>query len=240
MQQQCLATLIVAQLLQGMRLQMAQEAGVDAFAVSLPLLVEVLPEVLMDGWEPMRYGVELRLIRPSSRLEPVVPEVREEEMVMPAGELAQRRKARYPRYVVVEEGEEGDATISKTGTAKKRANQKKKEREKTGEKSAEGREKKKGEKGRKRKKTERKEWEERKEGSEEKEGGGKKVRRETGETRKRGEAGREGRDQKKQEGKGKAQSRKETVKEGEKSKIPVSPPRRETTHISRIVPLVDT
>lgn len=228
MQQQCLATLIVAQLLQGMRLQMAKEAGVDAFAVSLPLLVEVLPEVLMEGWEPMewmrRYGVELGLIRPSSRLEPVVPEIREEEMVMPAGELAQRRKARYPRYVVVEEGEEGDATISKTGTAKKRAKKKPEASKKTRTKGEEV------------EKKERRQ-EARRDGKEEEE------RKRKRETEKEGEMGKPAgaeRDQKKQKGRKKNTRAKEAAKTEEKGKNEINPSKRETTHKSRIVSLVDT
>jgi hypothetical protein len=43
-QQQCLAVIAVAQLVQRLRMQMAVQAGVDAFDVSLPLLLEVLPE----------------------------------------------------------------------------------------------------------------------------------------------------------------------------------------------------
>jgi hypothetical protein len=127
--QQCLAVLIVAQQVQKMRMQMAIQAGVDAFEVSLPLLMQVLPELLQEKQEPLewmkRYGKELKLIRASGRLEPVVVKVREEEIVMPAGELYQERKARYHSYGEEEEKKKENTTPSKTGEEKKRKKEKK-------------------------------------------------------------------------------------------------------------------
>jgi hypothetical protein len=150
-QQQCLAVIIVAQLLQGMRMQMAIEAGVDAFEISLPLVLQVLPDLLREQQEPVewiqRYGRELGMIRASSRLEPVVPKIVESDLVMPTEELPKQRKARYHRY-----GEEGvkseeNVTKSKTGTQKKREKKKEEKERKKKEKGEEGKEQRRGRKG---------------------------------------------------------------------------------------------
>ena len=134
-QQQCLAVLIVAQEVHRLQVRLARQAGVPIFDVSLPLVMEQVPHWLDQGQDPQewmsRYGKALGLIRPSSRLVPVVPEVKEEELRLPQGPLPENRKERYHRYEQRGEGEEADATISKTGTAKKREKRKreKKERE---------------------------------------------------------------------------------------------------------------
>ena len=136
-QQQCLAVIIVAQLLQGMRMQMAIEAGVDAFEISLPLVLQVLPDLLREQQEPVQwiktYGRELGMIRASSRLEPLVPEIVESELVMPREELAKQRKARYHGYGQEEGRSQKNVTRSKTGTQKKRE----KKREEKGRKEKE-------------------------------------------------------------------------------------------------------
>jgi Transposase DDE domain len=153
--QQCLAILIVAQQIQKMRMQMAIQAGVDAFEVSLPLLMQVLPELLQEKQEPLewmkRHGKDLKLIRASSRLEPVVVQVREEEIVMPVGELYQERKARYHSYGEEEEKKKEHTTPSKTGEEKKRKKEKEEKKERKGKEVVE---KVKG--GRRKKKEERK------------------------------------------------------------------------------------
>ena len=132
--QQCLGVLIVAQVVQKMRMQMAIQAGVDAFEVSLPLLMQVLPELLQERQEPLEwmktYGKELKIIRASNRLEPKVVQVREEEIVMPEGELYQERKARYHSYGEEEEKKRENTTPSKTGTEKKRKKQKEERKKK--------------------------------------------------------------------------------------------------------------
>ena len=132
--QQCLAVVIVSQLIQGLRMQMAVQQGRDAFEVSLPLVVELLPELLQEREDPLewmrRYGQELGVIRASSRLEPRVPQVVEGEIVMPVGELYQERKARYHSYGQGEEGSQEERTESKTGTAKKRKKKKEEEERK--------------------------------------------------------------------------------------------------------------
>jgi hypothetical protein len=144
-QQQCFAVLIVAQVIQGMRMQMAREAGVDAFEVSLPLLLEVLPDLLREQQEPVEwittYGRELGIIRASTRFSLSVPEVVESDLVMPMQELPRERKERYHSYGE-EGGKEGkNVTKSKTG-GQKRNEARKKEKGKKEEGKREGKEKK--------------------------------------------------------------------------------------------------
>jgi hypothetical protein len=70
-QQQMLAVLIIAQVLQALRLEIAGQAGVDPFEVSLPLLIQYLPQFAAQGVDPiaafLEHARELRFIRPSSR-----------------------------------------------------------------------------------------------------------------------------------------------------------------------------
>lgn len=79
-QQQVWAVLIIAQVLQALRLLIAQKADCDPFEVSLALLVEYLPRYAAEGQDPIRVFVEqgraLRFIRPSRRTTiraPVIP-----------------------------------------------------------------------------------------------------------------------------------------------------------------------
>jgi hypothetical protein len=97
--QQVWAGFTLAQVLQALRLEIAGQAGVDPYAVSLPLLVEYLPFFAARGLDPVRVVVEqgraLRLIRPSSRAVIVAPAI-------PPGDLAPRPPGlaltRPPRY----------------------------------------------------------------------------------------------------------------------------------------------
>ncbi len=144
LQQQCLAMVMVSQLLQGVRMQMAVQAGVDAFEVSLPLVVELLPQLLQEREDPLewmrKYGRELAVIRPRSRLEPVVPEIVEGELVLPAQDLLQERKARYHSYGGGEEKKQGKVTKTKTGSERKRRKRKEDQgrEEREGRKGGEG------------------------------------------------------------------------------------------------------
>ena len=78
-QQQVWATLIVAQALQGLRLEIAWRANVDPNEVSLLLLVEYAPIYAYEGQDPVevfvRQGRELRFIRPSRRTQIQAPEL---------------------------------------------------------------------------------------------------------------------------------------------------------------------
>jgi hypothetical protein len=77
--QQVWAVLIIAQVLQALRVEIAGRAGVDPYAVSLPLLVRYLPYIAYRGQDPVAMVVErgwaMRVIRPSSRAVIVAPEI---------------------------------------------------------------------------------------------------------------------------------------------------------------------
>ena len=76
-QQQIWATLIIAQALQGLRLEIAWRAGVDPNEVSMPLLVEYAPIYAYEGQNPVevfvQQGRDLRFIRPSRRTQVQAP-----------------------------------------------------------------------------------------------------------------------------------------------------------------------
>ena len=125
-QQQCLLVLIAAQLLQALRLQIAAEAGVDAFEVSLPLLIEYVPYFISTRQSPLdwvlTYGPQLGFIRPSSRYVPQVPDLAREQLTFPSEPITPTRLARYLSYVPLEKTSPvASATVSKTASAKKRA-----------------------------------------------------------------------------------------------------------------------
>lgn len=92
--------LLLAQVFHGLQVQLAAQAGVDPFEVSLDLLVEVVPRLLERGIAPLpllvRRGRELGLIRPSTRLRVQVPFV-DATWLSPAPPeaLQPREKARY-------------------------------------------------------------------------------------------------------------------------------------------------
>jgi hypothetical protein len=91
--------LILAQLLHALQLHLARQAHVDPFDVSLQVLLEVL-DMQPAGPTPTRErlvqtGRDLGLIRPSSRLQVVVPTART-RMLAPLPDLTARmRHARY-------------------------------------------------------------------------------------------------------------------------------------------------
>ena len=71
-QVQIWAGLLLAQLFHGLQVQLAAQEGVDPFEVSIDLLVQLVPPLLMRGIAPLPYlgrlGREVGLIRPSTRL----------------------------------------------------------------------------------------------------------------------------------------------------------------------------
>jgi hypothetical protein len=83
-QQQVVATVIIAQILQAMRLELAGRAGVDPFEISLPLLITYLPQFAARGLDPyaafLEYGREVRFIRPSTRTVIDAPEIPRQEI----------------------------------------------------------------------------------------------------------------------------------------------------------------
>lgn len=100
--QQIAVVLLVAHLWQAFRLQIAAEAGCDPFDVSLPLLVQYVPQLIRDGQHPLdwilTYGKPLGFIRPHSRLQVVAPHIPPEQLVLPSADLVLVRKARYVTY----------------------------------------------------------------------------------------------------------------------------------------------
>src|SRR2546425_6925064 len=99
-QVQIWAALLLAQLFHGMQMQLAVAEGVEPFDVSIDLLVEVVPQLLRQGIAPLpylgRFGRELGVIRPSSRLKVEVPFVDATWIIPAPPEAAQpRQKARY-------------------------------------------------------------------------------------------------------------------------------------------------
>src|SRR3712207_370162 len=97
--QQVWAVLIIAQVLQALRLEIAGRAGVDPYEVSLPLLVEYLPFFAARGLDPVTVFVEqgraLRFIRPSTRTVIVAPAIPPEELVPRPADLVIERTPRY-------------------------------------------------------------------------------------------------------------------------------------------------
>jgi hypothetical protein len=109
-QVQIWAGLLLAQLFQGLQVQLAAQEGVEPFDVSIDLLVELVPPLLQRGIAPLpalgRLGRELGLIRPSTRIQVQVPFV-DATWITPAPpealrprdtvRYAQRKCARGPR-----------------------------------------------------------------------------------------------------------------------------------------------
>jgi hypothetical protein len=75
--QQVWAVLILAQILQALRMEIAGRAGVDPYEVSMALLVEYLPKFVARGLdgvaEFVAQGRDLRFIRPSTRTKVQAP-----------------------------------------------------------------------------------------------------------------------------------------------------------------------
>lgn len=93
--QQVWAVLIIAQVLQALRLEIAGRAGVDPFEVSMALLVEYAPQYAAEGKDPVaafvEHGREARFIRPSGRTRIQAPEVPTEAIIpLPEGLLLER------------------------------------------------------------------------------------------------------------------------------------------------------
>ena len=98
-QQQIWATLIIAQVLQGLRLEIAYRAGVDPNEVSMPLLVEYVPIYAYNGEDPVavfvNQGRELRFIRPSRRTQVTTPILPEDDLLPLPPDLTLVRTPRY-------------------------------------------------------------------------------------------------------------------------------------------------
>jgi len=79
------ACLIIAQVLQAIRMEVALRAQVDVFEVSLPLLLQALPQWDLQGPDGIakcvRQGRRLGIIRPSTRLSIQAPEILPEQLI---------------------------------------------------------------------------------------------------------------------------------------------------------------
>ena len=97
--QQVWAVLIIAQVLQALRVEIAGQAGVDPYEVSLPLLVQYLPYFAYRGLDPVQVFVEqgraLRLIRPSTRTEITAPLISPADLTPLPPDLVLERSPRY-------------------------------------------------------------------------------------------------------------------------------------------------
>ena len=97
--QQLWATLIIAQVLQALRLEIAAKAGVDPFEVSLGLLVEYAPRYAAEGRDPVQVFVErgraLGFIRPSRRTRIHAPPIPDAAIRPAPPDLGLSRTPRY-------------------------------------------------------------------------------------------------------------------------------------------------
>jgi hypothetical protein len=93
------AVLTIAQVVQALRVEIAGEAGVDVFEVSIPLLVEYLPLLLEQGEDPVALfvaeGRRLAFIRPSPRTIIHAPDLPPADILPRPPDLVLIRKPRY-------------------------------------------------------------------------------------------------------------------------------------------------
>ena len=98
--QQLWACLIIAQLFQALRMEIAAGAQVDPFEVSMPLVVRAMAGLLESEQDPValivRRGRQLGFIRPSRRLQVQVPLIVATDIVPRPADLVLARPACYP------------------------------------------------------------------------------------------------------------------------------------------------
>jgi hypothetical protein len=97
--QQVWASLIIAQIILGMWVEIAGRAEVDVFEVSLALLVEYAPILARDGLDPIETFVTkgrfAGFIRPSRRTRILAPVIPPEALIPAPPDLVTSRPARY-------------------------------------------------------------------------------------------------------------------------------------------------
>lgn len=95
------AVLIIAQILQALRVEIAGRAKVDLFDVSMTLLVRHLPEYAATDEDPLAAyiadGPFLHFIRPSRRINVRAPTIPITAMTMPPADLVLTQTPRYAR-----------------------------------------------------------------------------------------------------------------------------------------------
>lgn len=98
-QQQIWGVLIISQILQALRMEIAGRAGVDPFDVSMALLIEYMPHYAYSGQDPVEVfveqGRELRFIRPSTRTAIEAPVIDPSGIVPLPPDLVLARPSRY-------------------------------------------------------------------------------------------------------------------------------------------------
>ncbi len=97
--QQVWAVLIIAQIIQALRLEIAARAGVDFFDVSLPLLLRYLPQFARDGRDPIAVivasGGRAGLFRPARRVRIRAPTLPPDQLRPAPPDLVLVRTPRY-------------------------------------------------------------------------------------------------------------------------------------------------
>ncbi|MGB8345116.1 MAG: IS4 family transposase [Ktedonobacteraceae bacterium] len=100
-QVQLLAGIILAQVFHALQVEIAAEAHVDLFEVSLDLLLRDVPRRLLMGQSPSQFlreqGSQRGIIRPHQRLAYSLPEIEEHEIVWPPASIVSRLR-RKPHY----------------------------------------------------------------------------------------------------------------------------------------------
>jgi len=93
------AVLVIAQILQALRLEIAGRAGVPMLDVSLPLLITYLPQYAAQGIDPIAAfvadGRRLGFIRPVRRVTIVAPAIPHHLRCLPPPDLVRTRTPRY-------------------------------------------------------------------------------------------------------------------------------------------------
>jgi DDE family transposase len=97
--QQVWAALIIAQIFQALRLEIAARADVDLFDVSLPLLIRYLPQFARDGHDPIAVivatGGGVGLFRPARRVRIQAPLLSPAQLRPAPPDLVLTRSPRY-------------------------------------------------------------------------------------------------------------------------------------------------
>jgi hypothetical protein len=97
--QQVWAVLIISQIFQALRKEVAGRAGVDVFDVSMTLMVRMFPQFAVDGLDPMeeflKWGRFGGMIRPARRVKIKVPRINPARLHPPPEGLVMERKSRY-------------------------------------------------------------------------------------------------------------------------------------------------
>lgn len=96
--QQIWACLILAQLLHAFQVEVAARADVEPYDVSLDLVIRLVPRLWQQGVDPMAFLLEhgraMQVIRPSTRLKPLAPDIPLWLIIYPPEEVILVRPAR--------------------------------------------------------------------------------------------------------------------------------------------------